>query len=533
MHDTRQPRDYLHRENDGYWRYVRRVPVDLQTVIGKKMWRHSLGRDKITARQKARAFEHEHDALITTLRADPGAGQAMRLERALARSAARMAELHAKGAPDGRADQGDPENGGAPYPDAMPADAGTLESVLGDMWKRTPDVLEDIEEESDPAFRAQQLAAFAALAFGDQKRAQFEGLPQLPAPTGKVQAMQHAGNKLMLESVLEEIDPTPDDTPAEERLSGVLARYLDLKNRRGNTERSYQKKVRRFIEFAGDHALDAYAAADMRAYRDHLCKDLKPDSVRQYFAALKTLWAWAPKEIDRYKGLSFPPVTMPERATTVEDDRWQAFTDDQIKEVWRLLLAAWGAQAKSKMAPSRRAALLMCVRVLLYTGLRPVEVWALTPDNIEATADGPVLHIKQTKTAARRRIPLSAHLSDLPAFLEAGGFAAELESGVGRIYRGEVQTTPTTPESMEGTMRDAFRSIIHAGGIKHPKLVLYSLKDTLIRRLQALDVSDDLMRGVIGHSTGQKSLRNYKTPFGQSPEGMKKMRKALDSITYW
>ena len=138
MHDTRQPRDYLHRENDGYWRYIRRVPTDLQTVIGKKMWRHSLGRDKITARQKARAFEQEHDALITTLRADPGAGQAMRLERALARSAARMAELKAKGAPDGRADQGDPENGGASYPDAMPADAGTLESVLGDMWKRTP-----------------------------------------------------------------------------------------------------------------------------------------------------------------------------------------------------------------------------------------------------------------------------------------------------------------------------------------------------------------------------------------------------------
>ena len=231
MHDTRQPRDYLHRENDGYWRYIRRVPTDLQTVIGKKMWRHSLGRDKITARQKARAFEQEHDALITTLRADPGAGQAMRLERALARSAARMAELKAKGAPDGRADQGDPENGGASYPDAMPADAGTLESVLGDMWKRTPDVLEDIEEESDPALRAQQLAAFAALAFGDQKRAQFEGLPQLPAPTGKVQAMQRAGNKLMLDSVLEESDPNRRSPPLW-RLSSNLTQPLLMTLRR-------------------------------------------------------------------------------------------------------------------------------------------------------------------------------------------------------------------------------------------------------------------------------------------------------------
>lgn len=530
MNDSRQARDYLHRENDGYWRYIRRVPVDLQTAIGKKIWRHSLGRDKITARQKARALEHEHDTLIAALQGDPEAGQAMRLERARQRSAARFAELEARGAPDGRADQVD--DTGAPYPDATPNDTATFEEARASLWKRVPEVLEAAEEE-DPAQRVRELSAFSAFAFGDQPRAQNEGLPELPPPPGKVPAMQHTMHKAMLDSALEELDPTPDTTPAEERLSGVLARYLDLKNRRGNTERSYEKKVRRFIAFANDSALDTYTAQTLRAYRDTLMTTLKPDSVRQYFAALKTLWAWAPSEIDRYRELSFPPVTMPERATTVEEDRWQAFTDDQIKEVGRLLSAAWGPQAKSKMTPTRRAALLMCARVMLYTGMRPVEVWSLTADNVESTPDGPVLHIKQTKTGARRRVPVSQHITDLPAFLEAGGFAAELEAGVGRIYRGKAQTTPTTPESMQGTMRDAFRDTIHAGGIKHPRLVLYSLKDTLIRRLQGLDVHDDLMRGVIGHSTGQKSLRNYKTPFGQSAEGLRKMREALDSIVYW
>jgi len=518
-------------DQQGRFRYNRTVPADLREAHGRKMWNLSLGRDKDEAAKKCLALTDEHDALIATLRGDPEAGKALRLDRASARSAARFAELVAKGAPDGRADQVD--DTGAPYPDAMPNDTATFEEARASHWKRVPEVLEAAEELTDPTQRARELAAFAAFAFGDQPRAQHEGLPELPPPPGKVPAMQHAAHKAMLDEALEELDPTPDTTPTEERLSGVLARYLDLKNRRGNTERSYNKKVRRFIEFAGDSGLDTYTAQNMRDYRNHLMTELKPDSVRQYFAALKTLWAWAPSEIDRYRDLTFPPVTMPERATTVEEDRWQAFTDDQIKEVWHLLSAAWGPQAKSKMNPVRRAAFLMCTRVMLYTGMRPVEVWSLTADNVENTPNGPVLHIKQTKTGARRRIPISRHIADLPDFLAAEGFAAELQAGVGRIYRGEVQTTPTTPESMQGTMRDAFREIIHAGGIKHPQLVLYSLKDTLIRRLQGLSVHDDVMRAVIGHSTGQKSLRNYKTPFGESAEGLRKMREALDAIEYW
>lgn len=521
---TRQTHDYLHKEADGYWRYIRRVPQDVQSSIGKPWWRASLGRDRITAKAKAKRLEREHDDLIASLR-DPESDA--RLNMARARTKARMAQLEAQNAPDGRDDQ---DNDGTPFPDANPADTGTVESVLADVWKRIPEVLEASESDA-PEFRTHRLATLAAVAFGDQSRVQIDGLPPTPPPAGKVAGMQHAAHKAMLAEVLEELDPTPDTSPAELHLSAVLEKYLDLKKRRGNTESSYRKKVGRFLAFMGgkDQTLDAYTTQNMRDYRDYLNLDLKPDSVRQYFASLKTLWAWAPEEYDHYKDLTFPRVTMPERDSTVEDDRWQAFTDTQIKEVWRLLNEAWGPEAKSRLTPSRRASFLMSVRVMLYTGLRPVEVWHLTADNIE----GDTLVIKHTKTKARRTLPLSKHLADLPAFLEAGGFVNELNASIGRVYRGEVQTEPSTPKSVEGTMRDAFHSIIREGGINHPKLVLYSLKDTLIRRLQGLDVSDDLMRGVIGHSTGQKALRNYKTPFGQSAEGVRKMRDALDAITYW
>ena len=70
-------------------------------------------------------------------------------------------------------------------------------------------------------------------------------------------------------------------------------------------------------------------------------------------------------------------------------------------------------------------------------------------------------------------------------------------------------------------MSDYFTSIIRAGGFTNDRHVLYSLKDSLIDRLQRQGASDDAMRGIIGHVSGQGKLRHYKTPFGQSPHGMK------------
>jgi integrase len=538
MNDTRQAREYLHKEPDGYWRYIRRVPKDAQAAVGKAIWRASLGKDKVLARARAKELEREHDAMLAALR-DPSTAQDSRLHLIRQRSLARMAELEARGAPDGRDDQGDPDNGGSPYSDALPADTGTVESVLADMWKRVPAILEDSEGD-DPDLRTRRLSAIAALAFGDQSRAQMEGLPSLPSPVGKVAAMQYAAHKAMLDEVLEEIAPTPDDTPAEMRLTALLPKYLTAQAVRPNTASGYSRKVARLVNFAGDHGLQQYDEATFRAYRDYLIagdpaakpKPLEPvkaATVHQYFAPLKALWKWAADEYPEHKELSFPRVRLPKDGETVEETRWQAFDDHQIKRVWQLLNDAWGEKADSRLSPSRRAAFLMAVRVLLYTGMRPSEVFRLTAGDVK---DGG-LNIRYTKTKQARRIPLAAALSDFPEFLAAGGFAAELEAGRTAVRRGAVYGKPTTPESLAGTLRDQFREVIRAGGLTHDRHVLYSLKDTLIDRLQRQGASDDVMRGIIGHVGGQGKLRHYKTPFGQSPHGMALMRKALDAIKYW
>ena len=172
----------------------------------------------------------------------------------------------------------------------------------------------------------------------------------------------------------------------------------------------------------------------------------------------------------------------------------------------------------------------MGFRVLLHTGMRPVELFHLTADNVK----GDVLHIKYTKTKTARRIPLAATLSELPAFLATGGFAAELEAGKTAIRRGKIYGQPTKPDSIARAYTSAFSSVIRAGGLTNDRHVLYSAKDTLVDRLQRQDgMNDDVIRGVIGHVSGQGKLRHYKTQLGDTPQGLALMRKHLDAIVYW
>lgn len=155
----------------------------------------------------------------------------------------------------------------------------------------------------------------------------------------------------------------------------------------------------------------------------------------------------------------------------------------------------------------------MAVRVMLYTGLRPAEVFRLTTADVE----GGILTIRRTKTTPRK-LPITDHLDDLPDFLADDGFTRELDRS----------------KTIAVTMSDNFREVIRAAGFENDRHVLYSLKDTLVDRLQRQDgMTDDVIRGIIGHVVGQGKLWHYKTPFGETTHGRATMKKALDAITYW
>jgi integrase len=329
----------------------------------------------------------------------------------------------------------------------------------------------------------------------------------------------------------------PKDSSHALRLSQLLEPYSRDQGHRKGTADGIRRKVKRFTDFAGDRPLWEYDHETIIAYRDHLRTGpapVKEVTINQYIAALKMVWNAAPDRWKEYRDIQFPRVKLRKIKDDLQDTRWKSFTDDQMKDLWREMQKAWGPNADTRLTPGRRRAFLMAVRVMLWTGLRPVEVFHLTSENIV----GQTIQIRYTKTGNRRTLPLCKHLSDLPAFLAAGGFKTELEAAKNELYAGKARGQESPPSALSKSLRKYFAEVREAAGITDPKQVLYSLKDTLVRRLQlifkqkGIPVTYDTIRDIIGHKT-KGALAHYVTLTGDMDEGLELVKEALDAIEYW
>jgi hypothetical protein len=488
----------------GAYKYQRRVPLELQTFLGRTVWDKSLGSDATIAVRRGLALTDEHDALI-----------------------------HKFKTPEARDAHTDFRQTVLDTFEAENRDEGV------EAWRQTPDTMKQVRSLPARAER-DRLAVFAAQAFGDggymaRTPVQDPGLTMvltietesLSRPSDPTDGMIWDAYRAALAARLDQLVP---DTRVDKSLCIKELMEVYSATKRPQTRRAYTDKIRRLTDAQGNHPPAYYTKDRFQEHRDFLLKEgVGAPTIAKHFETFKTLWRWAVREKSALAGLTFPDIVMPDITTTVEDTRWQAFDDDQIKQVWNLLNVAWGPDSDSGLSPSRRAAFLMGFRVLLHTGMRPVELFHLKADSVKNGE----LHIGYTKTNTARRIPLAAALSDLPDFLATGGFAAELEAGKTAVRQGKVYGQATKPDSLARAYTTAFSAVIRAGGLTNDRHVLYSAKDTLVDRLQRQGATDDVIRGIIGHVGGQGKLRHYKTPLGHSQHGMEQMRKALDAITYW
>ncbi|WP_347313213.1 DUF6538 domain-containing protein [Defluviimonas sp. SAOS-178_SWC] len=504
---------HFHKTKSGRWKYQRKVPRPLQEIVGKAVWDFSLGSDYLGALDKCRSLTREHDDMIAQL----ATGEAQE-----AWTRRRQAEETAKGVQLGAVLAATLPPGAVVAPEdaeqarGIALAAAAQAPAAADLWRQTEDKMKRVRGLSD---ERDLLATFAAFAFGDRSY-----LDRLPAddpvgnaladimhptrPADPVAGVMFDAFKTALDARLSEVTPaTAGD--ASLRITELMDSYSEGK--RANTQRSYKAFIRRLTAAEGNHQLTHYTKPILQRHRDRLVTDgVSPQTVAKHFDSFKTLWRWAAAEKEAYEGLIFPALNMPTVSTTVEDRRWQAFDDDELKAVWGLVSDEWAPDSNSRLTPERRAAFIMAFRVALYSGMRPAEIFKLRDGDVKKG----VLTIRETKTRGRK-IPLARAIADLPDFLAAGGF-----EGV--------------PASIATTMSDQFTKLIRGAGFANDRHVLYSTKDTLVERLTRQDgMSDDIIRGIIGHVSGQGKLRHYKTGLGDTPHGLEMMRKALDAITYW
>lgn len=501
-------------------------PSNIRPIIpASRVWEHSLGSDPAEMAKRARELTAHYDALLPVPVAPltPSELKAIADERAVLKAAVKLSATN-------------PE----------------------ERWKQASTVLDaasalPVEQERDT------LSLFTALAYGGEGQTPNLGIPVSVSPTGTLLvgavtpesnvaitiprpsgADGHMFDAMRTAVETREKEIAPKDTKHPLRLSQLLEPFSRDQGHRKGTADGIRRKVNRFKEFAGDKPLWDYDHETIIRYRDYLrTGDAKHDPVKestinQYIAALRMVWNASPDRWKEYRDIQFPRVKLRKIKDDVQDTRWKSFTDAQMKDLWREMQRAWGPGAQTRLTPSRRQAFMMAVRVMLYTGLRPVEVWHLTSQSIV----GDTIHIKYTKTHHRRTLPLSKHLADLPAFLASGGFQRELEAAATETYKGSERGKASAPETLSKSLRKYFAEVRTAAGITDEKLVLYSLKDTLVRRLQmvfkakVIPITYDVIRDIIGHKT-KGALAHYVTLTGDTDEGLELIREALDSIEYW
>jgi integrase len=504
---------YLVQTKDGLYRYKRKVPIEFRGLLRRDQWNYSLGRDLEAAQEKLFEYRKKHDTLIERLKSGTPAERAQATSDAVEiRAADHFAAME-------RLQKYGPRPGQTATPitadEQKEMEQGNAAAVAGiqNLWLQTTEIMEDAEHTPNEYRR---LATHLFMAFGDASY--LEGNPVAPE---ELQPIPPSGGQKRLWDMLyaallarlEKIAPGVIGNH-EHRLSSLRERYFKLHNSSAATQRSYRTKIDRMTAFMGDLTLQQITPDRLRLYRDYLMDEgLKPDSVAQYFAPINAIMRWAISEelVPDFDTLPTAKVKMPRNGTHIEDSRWQRFDDEQIKKVWAVVQKTWGPE--SRYDPDRQEAFKWAFRVALYTAARPVEIFRIKPENV--TPD--TIYITETKTGISRTLPMTKHLAGFHEFMQTGGW----------------KLGKTRPESAAGTMSDSFTKAIRRAGFKNDRHVLYSVKDTLVDRLQRAGHSDDVIRGVTGHVSGQGQLRNYKTRLNDTPEGLAMLREALDSVEYW
>ncbi|TMV06981.1 hypothetical protein FGK63_12755 [Ruegeria sediminis] len=522
---------YLTKTKKGIYKYQRRVPKDAQSVLGRKMWDLSLGSNYGAAVDRARAYAEEHDTLLTRLDGSE-AKEAFREE--LKEQVVAVAVSMRPGMLRRIGDDGQLE-------DVPPMDRNP------ELWRQTSDKMKAVRA-LPPEQELQALAYFAAYAFGDRSTLDLlpdnsvlgDSLVDVLEPTRPADAVDAAmfdAMKTALDARIVELAGERLVNP-KHTLSHIHGVIAELRNLKPNTRRNHKVTTAKFNKFLREEkdtdfepSLASITPNLLQEYLDYLLADpdVKNGSISKYFDGMTSVFNHAIKT-GKVPGVVANPVKKLElpRADSIEETMFLPFDDEEIRRIWAEAQAEWDPDNhKSKLSADRRKAFLMVFRVLLWSGLRPVEVFWLR-DHGGVKRD--YIDVQRTKTGIKRKIPISDHIADFPTFAAWGGFDRCIFHGK---HRGE-EYGRYNAEKLHEAMRRSFAKIRKRAKITEPRKVLYSTKDTLLQRLRYVDgYSTPIEVVVTGHVKKLEMGRHYGGTLGDDPAMRAKVKKALDSVVYW
>lgn len=547
---------YLYPAKNGRWKYLRDVPVSLQGVLGRKRWDFSLGSNRLEALKQWGQLNQEHDRLIETL------SDASKREDFVADNARLDAEVYTDILANYETDLRVAFNGSeiavgediekpasegwitlqGTYAENSPEDTlwlkengypvkeSSSEAELypnRDIWRQTEDILSNTETTSDKrAF--ERLAHFATVAFGDTSFldvtsdfAKFAIEVAQPKRPDGASGMMYDAMREAVRQRLQELSPSVRPN-APDRLSVYYREvYAPHKGHRELTQIDYQKKLADFIKDVGDLRIGDIEREHLRKYRDSLSKRMKEvSSVVGYMVPINALLnhAFSEEQIPTNPAYG---LKMPTDPKTVEDRKYLPFSPNDVRQILDMTNDVWADEnAKSRLSLEKRRLYRLTVLALLHTGMRPHELWKLTPDDVGTfEANNWIkrgINIQRTKSG-KRLIPCPEMALPFMDLVREGGLEfLDVKSDRDLINR---------IKSMSGERQ--FGKILTELKIKRPRVSLYSTRATFVTALQRNGHTDTMIQNIIGHKGTARMLRHYK-----APEEMADMLAAMESVKY-
>jgi integrase len=308
--------------------------------------------------------------------------------------------------------------------------------------------------------------------------------PDREPPSDPDQMDEYDFIKRKLERKISELSPDPNT------ISSVTERYCDFNSIRPGTRSKYRRELARLVAITGDVPIGHVRTEHLRQLRDLLIGEIKPASIQAVFTPIKGILNFAFDE-DLIDNNPMASVKLPRDKRPIEERKWKPFAPAEVRRILEAAEDMWGKPAKG-LSDDRREAIHMVVRVLAFSGMRPVEVIRLTADDV----DDKLIRIRGSKTESSTRVvPLHPEIAGLPDWIADGG----------------LKTFQTIKTDQVGSVRHNFARLLREQmrePILDPQKALYSLRSTFVNAMSRAGADIQVQRAILGHKEAG-AIRHY------------------------
>ena len=283
--------------------------------------------------------------------------------------------------------------------------------------------------------------------------------------------------------------------PEQHKLLAVAEDWHRFIGHSRQTWRKHQGKLKRFVLVVGDLPIDQITREEIERYRDNLVSSgVSSPTVQKYLDTLNALFRWAKRERRLMQVNPAEDVRAPRDTRHSDEKGRRPFNPQELKSILTKAQATW---SKS----DRDIDLLMMLRVLIYTGARPLEIAQLRPCDVENGVisindhDGKLIK----NEASIRNIPIHPAIADFELFAKSGGQL---------VFKSFETIQDRKAEALSFRFTRLIRKQLK---ITDQRKTLYSLRHCFADACRNAGVPHGIQYQLMGHVESNKNAAGYGT----------------------